>query len=63
VIDNEYAVKWYLFWDSLTRHRSDGAMVRLIAKLPPSESVETADQQLTGLAALIAPRLDQYIPN
>jgi EpsI family protein len=25
VIDNEFAVKWYLFWDALTRHRTDGA--------------------------------------
>src|SRR5262249_5125643 len=28
-ITNEYAVKWYIFWDALTRNRTDGALVRL----------------------------------
>jgi len=27
VVTNEYLVKWYLFVDSVTRHRSDGALV------------------------------------
>ena len=26
---NEYAVKWYIFWDALTRNRTDGALVRV----------------------------------
>ena len=29
VLTNEYLVKWYIFWDSLTRNRTDGAMLRL----------------------------------
>ena len=28
VITNEYLVKWYLFWDALTKNRTDGALVR-----------------------------------
>jgi hypothetical protein len=28
IITNEYLAKWFLFWDSLTRNRSDGALVR-----------------------------------
>ncbi len=34
-ITNEYLVKWYLFWDSLTRRRTDGALVRVITPIPP----------------------------
>ena len=25
-LTNEYAVKWFIFWDSLTRQRTDGAL-------------------------------------
>lgn len=63
VIDNEFAVKWYLFWDALIRHRTDGAMVRLITVLPTSGTEEAADRRLTEFAALIAPHLDRYVPN
>ena len=34
VITNEFAVKWYLFWDAITRHRTDGALVRSSTPLP-----------------------------
>jgi exosortase D (VPLPA-CTERM-specific) len=63
VIDNEFAVKGYLFWDALTRRRTDGAMVRLITMLPTTGGAEAADRQLTEFAALIAPHLDRYVPN
>jgi exosortase D (VPLPA-CTERM-specific) len=63
VIDNEFAVKWYLFWDALIRHRTDGAMVRLITLLPTSGTEEAADRRLTEFATLIAPHLDRYVPN
>lgn len=63
VITNEYAVKWYLFWDALTRHRTDGALVRLIVALPPTGREVDADRRLTALAARIAPVLNRFVPN
>jgi len=63
VITNEFAVKWYLFWDALTRHRTDGALVRLIVPLPPASSVAESDRRLTDLASRIAPTLTQYVPD
>jgi exosortase D (VPLPA-CTERM-specific) len=63
VITNEFAVKWYLFWDAVTRHRTDGALVRLIVALPPASSEAEADRQLTEFAGRIAPLLTQYVPD
>jgi len=63
VITNEFAVKWFLFWDALTRQRTDGAMVRLITVLPLASSEADADHRLTELAAQIAPTLTRYVPD
>jgi exosortase D (VPLPA-CTERM-specific) len=62
-IDNEFAVKWYIFWDALTEHRTDGAMVRLVTALPAGSDVEDADRRLTDLAARIVPALPRFVPN
>jgi exosortase D (VPLPA-CTERM-specific) len=63
VITNEYLVKWYLFVDSLTRRRTDGALVRLVTPLGVGEPVEEADRRLAEFAGKVAPRLERYIPN
>ena len=62
-LTNEYLVKWYLFWDSLTRNRTDGAMVRLTTMVRPGEDVSEGDSRLGAFAAAIAPELPKYIPN
>ncbi len=63
VITNEFVVKWYLFWDALIRHRTDGALVRLIVALPPASSEAEADRRLTDLASRMAPTLTRYVPD
>jgi exosortase D (VPLPA-CTERM-specific) len=63
VVTNEYAVKWYLFWDALTRNRTDGALVRLVVPLPPGATTASADRELTQFAAAAAPTLAPYIPD
>jgi len=63
VITNEFAVKWYLFWDALTRHRTDGALVRLITALPAGGDEAAADARLVDVAGRIAPTLPRYVPN
>jgi exosortase D (VPLPA-CTERM-specific) len=63
VITNEYAVKWYIFRDALTRQRTDGAMVRLIAPIPAGVNVADADRNLTEFAARIVPELPRFVPN
>ena len=63
VMTNEYLVKWFLFWDSLTRNRSDGALVRLTAFVAPGEDIQEADRSLTTFAQDVSSVLESYIPN
>ena len=43
LITNEYLVKWFVFWDGLTKNRSDGALVRLVTPLRQGQDLEHAD--------------------
>jgi EpsI family protein len=63
VLTNEYVVKWYLFWDALTRNRTDGALVRLVVALPPGGTLTAADRQLTQFATAAAATLAPFIPD
>ena len=61
-ITNEYLVKLYLFWDALTRHRTDGALVRLTTVLRPGESWSQADGRLQDFAASLGGPLGRFVP-
>jgi exosortase D (VPLPA-CTERM-specific) len=63
IITNEYLVKWYLLWDAMTRNRTDGALIRLVAYVGPGQSIEDADTQLTAFAASVARPLENYVPD
>lgn len=63
VITNEYLVKWYLFVDSLTKQRTDGALVRLVTPLAVGESAVNADRRLVEFASKVAPRLERHVPD
>lgn len=62
VVTNEYLVKWFLFWDSLTRNRTDGALIRLLVPIPEGKSVESVEQGLKRFTSVLVPRLDPFIP-
>ncbi len=62
-VTNEYLVKWFLLWDSITRNRTDGAMVRMITPLPRGEDVRLADSRLAEFARAALPALAQYVPD
>jgi EpsI family protein len=59
-LTNEYMVKWYLFWDALTENRTDGALVRVVARVNPS--LEDADRELSAFARTVSAQLSAYIP-
>jgi len=62
VITNEYLTKWYLFLDGLTRHRTDGAMVRLTTMVRPTEQWSDGDERLRNFAAQAVPALEPFVP-
>jgi exosortase D (VPLPA-CTERM-specific) len=63
VITNEWLVKWYLFLDGLTKHRTDGALVRLTTSIGLKEEWGDGDKRLVDFAGKVVPLLDDYIPN
>lgn len=62
-LTNEWLVKWYLFWDAMTRNRTDGALIRLTAFVNPGEDLAAVDQRLIEFARQVNPYLPEYIPD
>ena len=63
LVTNEYLVKALLFWDSMTRRRSDGALIRLTAPLLPGEDETAVDRRLQQFASLVQPMMSAYVPD
>lgn len=61
-ITNEYMAKWYIFWDSLIRARSDGALMRVVTAVPSGTSIDEADQRLQQFLADFYPLIPTYVP-
>ncbi len=62
LLTNEYLVKWFLFWDALTRNRTDGALIRLVTYVPAGEDVSEADKRLAAFAQVVSPQLKTFVP-
>lgn len=61
-ITNEYLVKWYLFQDAMTMHRTDGALVRLVTALDKGQDINVADQRLQAFMRDMVIVLPDYLP-
>jgi EpsI family protein len=61
-ITNEYMVKWYLFYDAIAMHRTDGALVRLVTSLDKGQDIEVADQRLHAFMQDMVTVLPDYFP-
>jgi exosortase D (VPLPA-CTERM-specific) len=57
-----YQVKFFNFWDALTRQRTDGALVRVITPVYQTEQVEDAEQRLVAFTGQAAQLLTGFIP-
>lgn len=62
-ITSEWMAKWYLFLDSLSRSRSDGALVRITTSVLPGEDIASADARSVDFLKLVSPFLSEYIPD
>ncbi len=63
LLSSEYLVKMFLFWDALTKGRSDGALIRLAAAVGPGQREEDVERRMTEFARLIQPELARYVPD
>lgn len=61
-ITNEYLVKWYLFYDAVTRNRTDGSLIRLVTSVGKTEDIDTADQRLQSFMKDLILELPAYVP-
>ena len=59
---SEYMVKWHLFWDALTRNRTDGALVRLIVSVPEGRDLQDVETELQGFTREVSAHLEAYVP-
>jgi exosortase D (VPLPA-CTERM-specific) len=63
LLTNEYVVKWYIFWDALTRNRTDGALVRLVTTVDQTPSgLQDADARLQRFVRELDPKLSYFLP-
>ena len=62
IITNEYLAKWYLFQDSLTLARTDGALVRLVTPIAEGVDPAEADARLHSFLKAFYHELPDYIP-
>ncbi|MBY0468980.1 MAG: VPLPA-CTERM-specific exosortase XrtD [Burkholderiaceae bacterium] len=63
VLTNEFVVKWYILRDAILHNRSDGALMRLVTPVAPTEDIARADRRLTGFLSTIAPRMREHVPD
>lgn len=63
LVTNEYVVKWDIMVDALRRNRTDGALVRMVTPILPTEPEAEVDRRLQALLGLLWTRLPDYVPN
>ena len=62
-VPNEYVAKGYMVADAIRLNRTDGALVRVITQVMPSESLESAEARALHFTQQMAPNLPRFIPN
>ncbi len=62
-ITNEYLVKWYLFWDGVTRNRTDGALIRIMYPISQGQDVQEGDQIVQSFIKSTLPILSDFVPD
>jgi EpsI family protein len=62
VVASEYWGKLWMIHDAITRNRTDGALVRLIAPITDNNTAE-AKATLVKFTQMIFPSLSEFIPN
>ncbi|MCC7258112.1 MAG: VPLPA-CTERM-specific exosortase XrtD [Gammaproteobacteria bacterium] len=61
-LTSEYLVKWFIFWDALTRNRTDGAMVRVMTFVPEGTDIAAADERVQAFIRAAEPKVYYHVP-
>jgi EpsI family protein len=61
-LTNEYLVKWFIFWDALTKNRTDGSLIRLVTVVPEASDVSEADERMQAFLRDIDPTIAYFLP-
>ena len=59
---SDYAAKAYTVWDSMTRGRTDGALIRVVTPIEPGEADSVADGRLQRFLNLALKKMPTYVP-
>jgi exosortase D (VPLPA-CTERM-specific) len=59
---SEYEAKIYTVWDSLTKSRADGALIRFVTSVEPGEPEAVADKRLADFLASVIKIIPDYVP-
>ncbi|HZY64214.1 MAG TPA: EpsI family protein [Edaphobacter sp.] len=62
-IPNEYVARAYMVADAIRMDRTDGALVRVITQIAPTETVADARNRVVRFTGLMMPMLSRFIPN
>ena len=62
ILSNIFQLKLYNFWDALTLHRTDGALVRVLTPISEAESAHDAESRLNKFLGKVVPRFDSFLP-
>lgn len=62
-LTDEYVVKWYMFYDSIFKKRSDGTLLRISTEIKSGESDDIADKRLQAFLSEAYPLLDEHLPD
>ena len=64
IVASDYASKFYLVYDSIRLNRSDGALVRVVSPVSPSDRGDAvAEQRATEFVRVLLPLLDRHLPS
>ncbi|MEO6981595.1 MAG: exosortase C-terminal domain/associated protein EpsI [Edaphobacter sp.] len=62
-VPNEYKAKAYMVADAIRMNRTDGALVRVITPVLPTESLASARARAVGFTSQMLPFLPRFIPD
>ncbi len=61
-LTSDYAAKAYTVLDSMSRGRTDGALVRVVTSIGEKEQISAADERLKGFLGVAMKKLPDYVP-